>query len=97
MFAVGDELPTGNGAARTSLRRLQVRPETRASSSTPRSLAAETSFIDPTVITPDCRYVCFTDQPLQSEIWEIVPVPSSDNPRRTSRYYKMKPHRLFDI
>src|SRR5438874_2368509 len=53
-------------------------------------------LIDPTVITPDCRYVCFTDQPFQSEVWEIVRVPSSDNPRKASRYFKMKPHLLFD-
>ena len=54
-------------------------------------------LIDPTVITPDCRYVCFTDQPHLSEIWEIVRVPSGDDPRRASRYYKMKPHLLFDV
>lgn len=53
-------------------------------------------LFDPTVLTPGCRYVCFTDEPLRSEVWEIVRVPSSEDPRRASRYYKMLPHRLFD-
>jgi hypothetical protein len=40
------------------------------------------SLKDPTVITPHCRYVCFTDEPLVSEIWEIVRVPAPTDPRR---------------
>ena len=51
---------------------------------------------DPTVLTPDSRYVCFTDEPLPSEVWEVVRVPPSDDPRRASRYYKTLPHRVFD-
>jgi hypothetical protein len=54
------------------------------------------SLKDPTVITPGCRYVCFTDEPLVSEIWEIVRVPAPTDPRRASRFYKLLPHRTFD-
>jgi hypothetical protein len=50
----------------------------------------------PTVLTPDARYVCFTDEPLRSDVWEVVRASiTPDGPRRTSRWYKLLPHRLF--
>ncbi len=45
----------------------------------------------PKVITPNCRYICFTDQPLTSEVWEIIqaPLPLDVDPVRLARYYKI--------
>ena len=44
---------------------------------------------EPTVISPGWKYVCFTDQPLQSNIWEIRPVPTTGNPQRQARELKI--------
>lgn len=44
---------------------------------------------EPTVISPGWKYVCFTDQPLTSNVWEIVPVPSTGNPQRQARELKI--------
>ena len=55
------------------------------------------SLKDPAVVTPGARYVCFTDEPLRSDVWEIVRAPVADgDARRTSRRYKLVPHRFFD-
>lgn len=52
---------------------------------------------DPKIRTPGARYVCFTDEPLRSDVWEIVRAPVEDgSPRRTSRTYKLLPHRYFE-
>lgn len=42
--------------------------------------------------TPGWKYVCFTDQPLVSDVWEIVQCPLFGGPRRTSKLYKIKFH-----
>lgn len=47
----------------------------------------------PTVITPGWRYLCFTDQPLKSDVWEIRQVPPGINPQRTAREIKIMFHR----
>lgn len=45
---------------------------------------------EPTVLSPGWEYVCFTDQPLQSKVWQIIQKPLINNdPQRTARYYKL--------
>lgn len=44
---------------------------------------------EPTVITPGWKYVCFSDQPLKSDIWQIINTDVIDTPRRTARWYKI--------
>ena len=44
---------------------------------------------EPTVITPGWRYICFTDQPLQSKTWEIQYTSGYVDPIRMARYYKI--------
>jgi hypothetical protein len=44
---------------------------------------------EPRVITPGWKYVCFTDQELKSDIWEIRKVGLTDTPQRMARYYKL--------
>lgn len=45
---------------------------------------------EPTVITEGWRYICYTDQPLTSPVWEIVQRDVLDNdPRRTARWFKI--------
>lgn len=45
---------------------------------------------EPFVITPGWRYVCFTDQDITSDIWEVKKVPiMSCGPAKTARYYKI--------
>lgn len=51
---------------------------------------------DPALVTPGCRYICFTDTPLRSDVWEIVKVSPPRDPRREARRYKLLPHRLID-
>ncbi len=45
----------------------------------------------PTVITPGWRYICYTDQPITSDVWEIlvVSVPSNTDPQRYARWFKI--------
>ncbi len=45
----------------------------------------------PRVITPGWQYICFTDQPLTSKVWEVrhVPVPEGIPPNRWARYFKI--------
>lgn len=44
---------------------------------------------DPAIVTPGWRYICYTDQPVKSNVWEIVQVKVIDTPRRTARWYKI--------
>ena len=44
---------------------------------------------EPTIITPGWRYVCFTDQDLTSQTWEIVKKEAIDTPQRTARWFKI--------
>lgn len=45
----------------------------------------------PRVITPGWRYICYTDQPVTSDVWEIIntPVPEFTDNQRFSRYIKI--------
>lgn len=52
---------------------------------------------DPLVITPGWQYICYTDQPLQSDVWkiehrEMLP----EGACRTARYYKIMFHRHIE-
>jgi hypothetical protein len=42
-----------------------------------------------------CPMICFTDQPISSNAWEIVRVPTVDAPKRVSRFVKALSHRWF--
>lgn len=43
----------------------------------------------------DTRFVCFTDQPVQSKVWEIVQLPTQAAPKRACRAYKQPSHLIF--
>lgn len=45
----------------------------------------------PRVITPGWRYIMYTDQPVTSDVWEIVhtPVPEFTTPQRYARWFKL--------
>lgn len=46
---------------------------------------------EPTVITPGWKYICYTDQPLISKIWEIHRFfEPATNPVMDSRHYKIR-------
>lgn len=44
---------------------------------------------EPAIITQGWRYVCFTDQPVTSKVWEMIPTNVIDTPRRTARWFKI--------
>lgn len=45
---------------------------------------------EPKKITPGWQYICFTDQPIVSKMWEIRKVDIKDEcPRRIARYFKI--------
>lgn len=44
---------------------------------------------EPTVVTPGWRYICFTDQPIVSKVWEVVRRDVFTEPRRTARWFKI--------
>ena len=47
---------------------------------------------EPTVITPGWSYICFTDQPLKSNVWEIREVDTfglGDDLQKLARYFKI--------
>jgi hypothetical protein len=45
----------------------------------------------PLIITPGWKYLCFTDQPFKSDVWEILPC-TADDPRQESKFYKIFNH-----
>lgn len=52
---------------------------------------------DPQVITPGWKYICFTDQPIKSKIWQIIQRPLlPEGPQRTARYYKILFHKHIE-
>ena len=52
---------------------------------------------EPFVITPGWKYICFTDQNLKSDTWEIRKVGLMDcGPQKTARYYKIMYHKFID-
>ena len=44
---------------------------------------------EPTIISDGWRYVCFTDQPLKSDVWEIVTVKITEDAQVMARWYKI--------
>lgn len=44
---------------------------------------------EPTIVPDGWRFVCFTDQPLTSPVWEIVKMDVIDTPQRTARWVKI--------
>ncbi len=53
---------------------------------------------DPRVVSPNCDYICFTDNPkLKSNIWTIKKIPFDDklDPTRINRKIKIMPHLFF--
>lgn len=51
----------------------------------------------PQVITPGWKYLCFTDQNLKSDVWEIIRRPMfPEGATRTARYYKIMFHRHIE-
>ena len=46
---------------------------------------------EPTIVTPGWRYICYTDQPVTSKVWEIVqmPVPEFTTTQRYARFIKI--------
>lgn len=52
---------------------------------------------DPIIVTPGWRYICFTDQPFQSQVWQVVQRPMMpEGAKRTARYYKIMFHRHIE-
>lgn len=47
---------------------------------------------DPLVITPDWKYVCFTDQVIKSDVWDIRKVDCFMDPKRVTNRYKVLFH-----
>lgn len=43
----------------------------------------------PRVVTQGWKYICFTDQPFTSEVWQVIPVDTWDDKRMHSREYKI--------
>lgn len=43
---------------------------------------------EPTIVSKGWKYICYTDQPFESNVWEIRQVKSPEDPRRESRKYK---------
>lgn len=41
------------------------------------------------------RFVCFTDQPARSRVWEVVQMPKQEAPKRACRAYKQPSHLIF--
>jgi hypothetical protein len=54
------------------------------------------SLKEPKIVSDKCDYVCFTDKPLKSKVWQLRKFDEtlSDN-TRTSRRVKILPHKYF--
>lgn len=51
---------------------------------------------EPKVITPGWQYICFTDQPFRSNVWQIVQVETRQDKRMHSRDYKINFDRYIE-
>lgn len=47
---------------------------------------------EPTVISDGWDYVCYTDQPITSDVWKIIPVTFTGDPQRFARKIKILFH-----
>lgn len=54
-------------------------------------------LITPTCVPKNADFVCFTDQPLRSKVWDIrrVEAPIEGDMTRSNRYYKILAHKIF--
>lgn len=43
----------------------------------------------PAIVSEGWDYICFTDQPLESDVWKIVKMDVIDTPQRTARWVKI--------
>lgn len=50
---------------------------------------------EPTVITPGWKYICFTDQPFASRVWEIKHIDAGSDPQRKAREIKIMFHKYI--
>lgn len=44
---------------------------------------------EPRIITEGWQYICYTDQPLTSSVWQIVNVSLTGDAQKSARYYKI--------
>lgn len=46
---------------------------------------------DPGIVSDGWKYICYTDQPFTSSVWEVVhtPVPAGIDPQRYARWFKI--------
>ena len=49
----------------------------------------------PTVVDERCDYVCFTDQKIKSDIWEIIKITPHRENNLMNREFKILPHKYF--
>jgi hypothetical protein len=51
---------------------------------------------NPRVVSDRCDYICFTDQPMTSSVWDVRRVPRRDpDPTRSAREYKILAHQYL--
>src|SRR5687768_14106362 len=51
---------------------------------------------DPRRVTPGVDYVCFSDQPLASRVWQVRPLAHvGATSSRSARYHKLLSHRVL--
>lgn len=51
---------------------------------------------EPAYVPDGCDFVCFTDTPMESSVWDVrVVEPTSDDPVRSAKVYKVLPHRFL--
>jgi hypothetical protein len=51
---------------------------------------------EPAHVTPGVDYVCFSDQPLESRLWQVRPLAHvAETPSRSARYHKLMSHRVL--
>lgn len=55
----------------------------------------ETDKLQEPQVDSKARFVCFTDQPISSDRWEIIRKPKSFTPKRLCREMKLQPHVVF--
>src|SRR3989338_4129384 len=54
------------------------------------------NLITPTLVPPNCDFVCFTDQLFHSDVWQIRRVtPPEADPTRSARKYKILAHQFL--
>lgn len=50
------------------------------------------TLFEPEVITPNVKYICFTDKPIQSKVWQIIHVDAKYDACRQARHVKIMFH-----